>query len=175
MEVIDMTDNSTHELDIANFKLKYDWVLWFHKVNDNNWGLSSYSKVFEIKTYYDVLFILKDVENIASGMFFLMKDGISPIFEDENNINGGYWSIRVTKKESYDFWEKILYYMCVENITTKGIHDDLINGISISPKINNCIFKIWTSNFKEMKTKYMRHDLNFINWQDTFYLQHNSD
>ena len=163
-------DNS---ISNENFKLKYDWVLWFHKVNDSNWSLNSYSKVFNIKTYHDILFILKDIENISSGMFFLMKDGISPIFEDEHNINGGYWSIRISKKDAFDFWEKILYYMCVDNLTTNGEHDDKINGVTISPKINNCIFKIWTCDYNNMKTKYMRQDLPFINWQDTFYLQHN--
>jgi hypothetical protein len=78
-----------------NFNLKYTWVLWFHKVNDSNWSIDSYSKVFEINTYKDLLFILKELDNISSGMFFLMKKGIVPIFEDENNVNGGYWSVRV--------------------------------------------------------------------------------
>ena len=162
-------------MDIKNFNLKHVWVLWFHKVNDNNWSLESYSKVIEIKTYHDVLYILKEIENITSGMFFLMKEGILPIFEDEKNINGGYWSLRVTKKESFDFWEKIVYYLCVDNITTTDDYEEIINGISISPKINNCIFKIWNSNYNGIKTENLRKDLDFITWTDTFYLQHNGD
>lgn len=160
---------------IQNFELKNKWILWFHKVNDNNWDISSYSKVFEINTYYDFLFILKDIDNIISGMFFLMKDGISPIFEDVHNINGGYWSLRITKKDAYDYWEKILYYICIENIVIDEKYNNYINGVSISPKINNCIFKIWNSNYDLMKTDYLRKDLGFINWDDTFYLQHNGD
>ena len=158
-----------------NFKLKNKWILWFHKVNDNNWTPESYIKVFELNSYNDILFIIKKLENITSGMFFLMKDGIIPIFEDINNINGGYWSIRITKKESFDFWEKIVYYLCIDNITINDKYENLINGISISPKINNCIFKIWNSNYNEMKTDFLRKDLDFINWDDTFYLQHNGD
>ena len=61
--------------EINNFNLRNKWILWFHKVNDNNWNLDSYSKIFEIQTYHDILFILKTVDNITSGMFFLMKDG----------------------------------------------------------------------------------------------------
>jgi translation initiation factor 4E len=163
------------ENKIENFKLKYDWVLWFHKVNDSNWNLDSYVKVFEIKTYHDLLFILKDIDNISSGMFFLMKDGIKPIFEDESNIKGGYWSIRISKKDSYDFWEKIIYNMCIENITINEEYEKKINGLSISPKINNCIFKIWNSNYHEINTKCMRNNLDFLNWNDTFYLEHNGD
>ena len=83
-----MTEYKDEKTD--NFKLKHKWILWFHKVNDNNWNLESYSKVFEINNYYDLLYILKTLENITSGMFFLMKDGIIPIFEDNMNINGGY-------------------------------------------------------------------------------------
>ena len=158
-----------------NFKLKYKWVIWFHKVNDNNWTLESYSKVFELETYYDILYIINELKNMTSGMFFLMKDGIIPIFEDEKNMNGGYWSMRITKKEAVDYWEKMIYYLCIDNIFINDDYEQMINGLSISPKINNCIFKIWTSNFKEMKTEYLRKDLEIINWDEMFYLEHSSD
>lgn len=158
-----------------NFKLKYKWVIWFHKVNDNNWTLESYSKVFELETYYDILYIINELKNITSGMFFLMKDGIIPIFEDEKNMKGGYWSMRITKKEAIDYWEKMIYYLCIDNICINDNYEQMINGLSISPKINNCIFKIWTSNFKEMKTEYLRKDLDIINWDEMFYLEHSSD
>ena len=159
--------------EIENFDLNNVWVLWFHKVNDNNWSIDSYSKVLEIKTYYDILFILNKLDNITSGMFFLMKEGIIPVYEDEHNINGGYWSLRIKKKDSFEYWDKIIYYLCIDNLTISGKHDSKINGISISPKINNCIFKIWNSDYNDMKTEYLRKDLDFINWEDTFYLQHN--
>lgn len=184
-EVIELNNLTSTDLsnDLKNngvinekdFKLNDTWVLWFHKVNDNNWNLNSYVNVYELNTYYDILFILKEIDNISSGMFFLMKKGIVPIFEDEKNINGGYWSIRVTKKESFDYWQKIIYYMCINNITIDKKYENIINGVSISPKINNCIFKIWNSDYKGMKTEYMRKDLGFINWNETFYLQHNGD
>ena len=163
------------ELSTENFNLKYKWVLWFHKVNNNNWSLESYSKIFEITTYYDILFIIKEIENITSGMFFLMRDGILPVFEDKNNINGGYWSLRITKKDSFEYWEKIIYYLCVDMLTIDKKYDEYINGFSVSPKINNCIFKIWNSSYDLIKTDYLRKDLDFINLEEVFYLQHSSD
>ena len=161
--------------EIDNFDLNIKWVLWFHKVNDNNWNISSYEKVLEIKTYYDILFIIKELDNITSGMFFLMKDGIIPVFEDENNVNGGYWSMRINKKDSYEYWKKIIFYLCIENLTIDNKYEDKINGISISPKINNCIFKIWTSDYDYMKTDFLKKDIDFINWDETFYLKHSAD
>jgi len=158
-----------------DFELKNKWTLWFHKVNDNNWNIESYIKVFEIKTYYDVLFIIKEIDNITSGMFFLMKDDIIPIFEDKNNVNGGYWSLRITKKDAIEYWEKLIYYICIDNITINEKYEGKINGISISPKINNCIFKIWNSDYKNMKTEYLRKDMESINLEETFYLEHSGD
>lgn len=157
----------------ANFELKNKWILWFHKVNDNNWGLDSYSKIYEIKTYHDLLFIMQSIDNITSGMFFFMKEGINPVYEDENNINGGYWSLRVSKKDSFDYWEKILYYLAVDKLTENK--DDLINGVSVSPKINNCIFKIWNRSFNNINNEHLRKDLNFIKFDELFYLQHKAD
>jgi translation initiation factor 4E len=160
---------------IENFNLKNRWTLWFHKVNDNNWKIESYSKVFEITTYYELLFIKKELENITSGMFFLMKNDIVPIFEDENNVNGGYWSLRITKKEANDYWEKMLYYICIDGLTLSPEYEDKINGISISPKINNCIFKIWNSDYNFMKTEYLKKNMEGIHLEEAFYLQHNGD
>jgi hypothetical protein len=36
--------------------------------------------------------------------------------------------------------------MCGETIFEKDIHNNLVNGISISPKKNFCIIKIWMKN-----------------------------
>ena len=160
---------------IENFDLKNKWVLWFHKVNDNNWSIESYTKIYEINTYYDILFVIKEIDNITSGMFFLMKEGIVPIFEDIHNINGGYWSLRISKKDSMEYWEKLLYYICVDNITNNENYETKINGMSVSPKINNCIFKVWNSDYKNMKTEYLRKDMDGINLEETFYLEHSGD
>ena len=160
---------------IENFNLKNKWVLWFHKVNDNNWSIESYTKVYEMLTYYDILFVIKEIDNITSGMFFIMKEGIIPIFEDNHNINGGYWSLRISKKDSMDYWEKLLYYICVDSITINENYETKINGISVSPKINNCIFKVWNSDYKNMKTEYLRKDMDGINLEETFYLEHSGD
>ena len=154
----------------TNFNLKYNWVLWFHKLNDNNWGIDSYEKILELKEYNDVLFMLKKIKNINCGMFFLMKENIKPIYEDKKNINGGYWSMRITKKDSDIYWKKFVYYLCINNITKDN--DDIINGLSISPKVNNNIFKVWNNNFKNIKKNCLRSDLDFIQVDDFFYLEH---
>ena len=162
-------------MELTDFELKDKWTLWFHSVNDNDWSLQGYTKVMNIVNYSDLLFMIHNIKNITHGMFFFMKDGINPIYEDKNNIMGGYWSMRLTKKDSFDYWTKIIFYLCLNNITKNGDYDNKINGLSVSPKINNCIFKIWTSDYKSMKTDYLRKDMEFINFDEIFYLEHKAD
>ena len=79
------------------------------------------------------------------------------------------------KKDSFDYWEKIIHYLCIDTIMTDTKYDNYINGFSVSPKINNCIFKIWNSDYHFIKTEYLRKDLDFISSEEVFYLQHSAD
>lgn len=127
-------------------KFSNSWTLWFHKVDVSDWSNESYIKVISgIDNIEKFTLMNKNINQITSGMFFLMKDGIFPTYEDEENINGGYWSFRVGKNEANNVWFDMIASM-VGNVLTKDIADmRTINGISISPKIKNCIFKVWNS------------------------------
>ncbi len=156
-------------------RLRDKWVLWFHRVDDDNWKEDSYIKVYEMDTVEDLIFVLREIPNITSGMFFFMKDGIFPTYEDPLNRNGGYWSLRVSKKDSMDVWQSLIYHICVDKLTKDPNMNELINGFTVSPKINNCIFKIWNRDYKRMKTDNMRRDIKVINFEESFYLKHQPD
>lgn len=162
-------------MEVANFNLKYKWVLWFHKINDNNWNVESYKKIAEVTNYEELLFIMSTLKNVTAGMFFLMKDGIIPTFEDVNNRNGGYWSLRISKKDASEYWKKLVYTLCLDNITINENYERKINGLTISPKINNCIFKIWTSDYKGMKSEYLRKDIDILKFDEIFYDEHKAN
>lgn len=159
-------------MDIIDFKLEHNWCLWYHPLNSNDWSIDSYEKIMNIKNYYDICFMLNKFENVNCGMFFLMKKDIMPIFEDEKNINGGYWSLRINKKDTSETWKKIIYYMLIEGILDNQENENSINGISIGPKINNCIFKIWNSDYKSFNNNSLRDDIDIFINNDLYYLEH---
>jgi len=144
-------------------ELKNRWKLWFHKVDDNNWTIDSYKVVCELKTFEDVIYLLKALEHITSGMFFLMKNDILPVYEVDENKDGGYWSFKISKTEAYEIWQKIVYIICLDQWYSiieknKYVNDEFIsniNGISVSPKINNCIIKIWISKYEKKYEQYL--------------------
>ena len=145
-------------MNIINFKLQSEWSLWYHDLSSNNWSLDSYKLIMKIIDYKDLCFI--------------MKNDIKPIFEDKQNINGGYWSLRISKKETSNYWRKLIYYLVIEGILENSENEKYINGISISPKINNCIFKIWNGDHTKFNISSLRNDIDIIKNNDIYYLQH---
>ena len=80
-------------------KLEQKWILWYHSINDNNWGKNSYQKIYELNTIYDFQYI-KDIfkqDHYQNGMFFCMKDDIFPNWEDPENRSGGCLSFNIVK------------------------------------------------------------------------------
>jgi len=133
---------------MAEYELSDTWYVWFHHINDTNWNEDSYTKVCSLKTLEDYYKLVNTIDNYTSGMFFIMKKHVFPRWEDINNMDGGYWTFRIPKKDSNTTWNDVIAYL-IGNTLTKKIEDmDTINGISISPKINNCIIKIWNNDYK---------------------------
>jgi translation initiation factor 4E len=153
-------------------KLSNTWVLWYHHVNDNDWTDESYTKLYKIKTIEDFWQIKSTIQTYTSGMFFLMKDDIFPRWEDINNLDGGFWSFRITKKDSDQIWENLLIAL-IGNTLTKNVDDmESITGVSISPKINNCIVKIWNNSAEKNDISILNDNVQGIILTDSFYKKH---
>ena len=134
-------------------------VLWNHNINDQNWDLDSYKKIAVYKTAEDFWMYSNELTSklINYGMFFLMKDGIMPTWEDHKNINGGCISIKLSLPEAVELWNKISIYLASDSF------EDKINGISISPKRNFNIIKIWVSEEIDMNTYVLPEEFNLNN------------
>ena len=134
--------------------LDNNYTLWMHMLYDNDWSINSYKKIYTFNTIEKAVCLIENLnsEIIEKTMIFLMKNDIKPIWEVEENKRGGCFSYKITTCYIYELWKK-MSYMLIGNCM---IDDDIIvkniNGISISPKKNYCIFKIWindVANFKE--------------------------
>tara|TARA_Y100001980_G_C14538870_1_gene316171 strand:+ start:711 stop:1223 length:513 start_codon:yes stop_codon:yes gene_type:complete len=121
-----------------------NWTCWAHLPNNNNWDLSSYIKIININTAEDTC---KYIENfpdilIKNCMLFIMREGINPYWEDIKNINGGCFSYKINNKNIIECWKNLSYLLLGETLTEDKLSHH-INGITISPKKNFCIVKIW--------------------------------
>ena len=123
------------------------WSLYFHDPYDMNWENSSYkfiSIISSVNDFVNIYIYFKEL--LSKGMFFLMREHITPRWEDENNKKGGCFSYKIYKNEL----NENLFNMCSKILgETFGKNDMLsenINGLSISPKKNYYIIRIWIKN-----------------------------
>ena len=74
-----------------------------------------------------------------------MKDNVFPNWEDPENRNGGCLSFKISSDKIINEWNHLLFCFLNDMILSKDNH--FINGISISPKKEFNIIKIWINNF----------------------------
>ena len=155
-----------------NNTLSNNWNLWFHSPFENDWSINSYKQIFSFSTLEDCIRIVENIhhEIYEKYMVFFMKNDIKPIWEDENNKFGGCFSYKILSSEIYEY-SKIFIYLIIGNtlLDNKEVLNN-ITGISISPKKNFCIFKIWIKD-TEVINKYINKELeNNVEIDDIFNL-----
>ena len=153
-------------------ELNSQWVLWYHDIKNNDWTISSYIKIMEFNTIENFWKLYLNIEQdlIINGMFFLMRKDILPIWEDPNNINGGFWSFKIPMNQIYNAWTEISMALIGEYILN-NIEDTInITGISISPKKNFSIIKIWNNgNIKDINNNTLNKKILLFNVDEALY------
>lgn len=141
------------------------WSLWFHSPFDSDWTINSYKNLYNFSTLEDGIKIIESIDPLIyeKYMMFIMKDNIKPIWEDNNNKNGGCFSYKILATDIYKYSKQIIYLILGNTLTENEDLMTNINGISISPKKNFCIFKIWIKN------------INIINYNNKNKLEDNME
>jgi hypothetical protein len=72
-----------------------------------------------------------------------MRRGITPQWEDPRNRTGGAFSFKVINRQVHEVWKLLFYALCGETLFEEENMNKHVNGITVSPKKNFCIIKIW--------------------------------
>lgn len=128
-------------------KLETRWVLWAHFPHDTDWTISSYKRVADFDSVESVIAVTETLPEqlVKNCMLFLMREGIQPIWEDPKNRDGGCFSYKTQNREVVTAWKRLTYAVTGESVTPIDALRSTVNGITISPKKNFCIIKIWLS------------------------------
>ena len=156
------------------YKIQSKWCLWYHSINDNKWTKDSYKKIININNLLDYHFLKKNFErqHLQNGMFFIMRDDIFPTWEDPENRLGGCISFKVKSNEILDSWNKLFIYLISENIINDKNEFEEINGISIAPKKEFNIIKIWLRNDNKDYKNLIKSIEPYYKLEDSLYRKH---
>jgi hypothetical protein len=105
-------------------------------------------------------------------MLFIMKDGISPMWEDPKNRNGGCFSYKVSNKTVFEVWRDLTYVLIGETVSSNIPFVNSVTGITISPKKNFCIVKIWMTNCDHQNPQVVTGDVKNLSAQGCLFKKH---
>ena len=133
---------------MSETKLTKDWTFWYHSCQCEDWGIDSYKDIFTFNTVEDFWALFNKLNHaiLHSGVFFLTQANIKPTWEDPAHISGGCWSYKVTIKETVNIWQELCVHAIAESLSVNP--SSKIGCLSISPKRNFYIVKVWNDNNK---------------------------
>ena len=156
--------------------LKHNWCIWYHHEKDN-WKLSGYKQIYKIDTISDFWKFYNNwdkVGGVTSKHFFIMKNNITPTYEDSENINGGCWSFIVQEDQADQLWEDLSVYLVCDKLCPTILDD--ITGLSIRlGKNNKTVVKIWNKNSNNNSLKLINENILKKWGMDIIYIVHIAD
>jgi hypothetical protein len=165
------TDYHTHYKDMSAAKMT--WTLWYHDPSNNDYSLSSYIKIYDVETPLEFWSLVDGIPKDVweSGMFFFMKDGVRPLWDAPENDKGGAWSKKVDASDTHRVFIDCMVH-CLANSFLKS-NNDTIAGVTVSPKGQFHIVKVWNSTTTVCDRKLFSPSLKMTLGDDIAYKAHN--
>jgi Eukaryotic initiation factor 4E len=152
------TENKIDKFGKSSY-LNSPWTVWVHRNDCDDWTVDSYKNIHlidSIGAFWDFFNNFHKV-NKEENQYFIMRNKIKPIWEDNNNRSGGICSFKMDcydRNGRKDIGSEILICFCILIMNESFMQDNNeINGISYSVKNNYSIknrsiyIKIWTRDF----------------------------
>ncbi len=186
MVVSNIQDNTMNTSDISinqssvnsSFHtLKNKWNLWAHLPHDTDWTINSYKHIYKFTTAEETIAINEFLPEclVKNCMLFVMKEGIMPMWEDAKNRNGGSFSYKVLNKSVQEVWKQLNYLLVGESLSANSSFVNNITGITISPKKNFCIVKIWLTNCNFQNPEVVTSAIKGISSQGCLFKKHSPE
>jgi len=165
------TDYHTHYKEMSADKMT--WTLWYHDPSNNDYSLESYIKIYEVTSVAEFWSLIDGIPKDVweSGMFFFMKTGIRPLWDAPENDKGGAWSKRVDAADTHTVFIDCMVHCLAESFLKN--HNDSVVGVTVSPKGQFHIVKVWNSTTTVCDRKLFSPSLKMKLGDDIAYKAHN--
>ena len=101
-----------------------------------------------VEDFWGIFQHLRKPDSCKAGIEFQMfKEPIKPMWEDENNKNGGRISIKLCKDYTTIIWEEMIFAL-IGGILPQEMKDE-INGIVVTSRKEFNTLQIWFKTYKE--------------------------
>lgn len=154
--------------------LSDNWTLWAHLPHNTDWSITSYIPISTFTTVEETIAVTETLPSVLveNCMLFLMKEGVKPTWEDPKNRNGGCFSYKVSNKNVCKVWKDLTYVVAGATISGNANFVSCVTGITISPKKNFCIIKIWMTDCNNQNPAIVTSDVKGLASQGCLFKKH---
>ena len=101
-----------------------------------------------VEDFWGIFQHLRKPDSCRAGIeYFMFKEPIKPMWEDENNKNGGRISIKLRKEYTTIIWEEMIFAL-IGGILPKQMKEE-INGIVVTSRKEFNTLQIWFKNYDD--------------------------
>ena len=147
-------------------KLQYTWVLWYHDPENRDYSLSSYIMIADFTTPQQFWSVVDSIPKEAweCGMFFFMRKGYPPLWECKENETGGAWSKKIEAAQAHTSFIDLMVHSIANELLIN--RKETLVGLSISPKGQFHIIKIWNTTTTVSDKAYLNQNLTYYKVTD---------
>ncbi|KAH6626231.1 translation initiation factor eIF 4e-like domain-containing protein [Chaetomium sp. MPI-SDFR-AT-0129] len=132
----------------STHQLRNSWVFWFRPPISKANGFIEYEKTLHpiatIDSVEDFFAVYQHLKRPSAlplvSDYHLFRQGIRPIWEDEENKNGGKWVVRLRKGVADRYWEDLLFAIIGDQF---GEASEEVCGVVLSVRNGEDILSIW--------------------------------
>uniref|UniRef100_A0A0M3HSG2 eIF-4F 25 kDa subunit n=1 Tax=Ascaris lumbricoides TaxID=6252 RepID=A0A0M3HSG2_ASCLU len=180
----ELEDSATPSQITLRHPLQCHWALWYLKADRSKDWEDCLKQVAVFDTVEDFWSLYNHIQ-AASGLtwgsdYYLFKEGIKPMWEDENNVKGGRWLVVVDKQKRAQlldhYWLELLMaiigeqfedngeYICgaVVNVRQKGDKVSLWTRDSLKDDVNLRIGQILKAKLEIPDTEPIRYEVHKV-------------
>ena len=108
----------------------------------------SYKRLQTVSSWEALGSLLREIgpNRITNGLLRVMRGEISPLWENNANIRGGSYCLKVSRRNSLEVFQRYLAAAAL-GVCAKDSGNEIV-GVTISPKKGFCIIKIWNLHAK---------------------------
>jgi translation initiation factor 4E len=133
---------------VGEYPLKNAWVIYYrpttNKNSDYEKSIKPICRVQSVQAFWTVYSHLKRPSDLPTvSDYHIFKEGIRPVWEDEENKRGGKWIMRLKKGVADRYWEELLMAIIGDQFAEAG---EEVCGAVVSMRLGEDVFSIWTKN-----------------------------
>ncbi|RUS79563.1 hypothetical protein EGW08_012693, partial [Elysia chlorotica] len=136
--------------DVPPEPLQTSWTFWIDRSVRGTTAKeyeSSLTKIYSVDTvqgFWSVYNHIPEPSKLSIRYsYHLMRQSRRPVWEDEENSEGGNWTLKCKKQDTEDVWKHLLMAAIGEQLSDCMADEDEVIGVSVSIRDRDDLILVW--------------------------------